>query len=802
VIPVKASPLSASELLRKILAALPPSRACNLPSTLFVLSGKTDPRWIFPPGSSINRVLAGWSPYAFASRMKWQVVLAAQRADATGLLPHVKTIRPDAAGINWQRLGWNGSTPPVPAIYMGTPGPRQKAVIHLVDAASGRCGAVVKVPLQPSAREAIVRESDVLSVLEDELCISSPRLLYVDRARGISSQSFLTGSSGLRRFLPEYQDLLRSLVLLDERTTLAGHAAAWHDHPVWDYLNPQELALMSSALAEQSNTSSLPACWVHGDFVPWNIRHRSRLCPSLIDWEIAERAGLPLQDALHFLHMQQFLFESHPRTFHETLEMFAKSLGIASFLCRKLEIAYLAQSYLSCIAWEEHRRAEFLRKTLAIVVRQRPRPVAVCETSEPRRLRLVASRPANRSGARVELFSQVVSELNASAIPYCILSGYELNALAGTSDVDIMFRPEDLRRVPPLLAKAAAAADSRLVQCIQHETSASYFGLAKPDGKHVHHLAIDCYGDYRRDGRTWLEAGPLVGRRRQYRDIWRPASADEFLYRLVKDVLKRTSSAEHLKRLYRLLAEDAAGGQAALSHIWSDTTVAEIERAILQQDLRWFREALPTLQSELFRARQVQGRWKRTRECWRDLVKGARRILFPTGILLAIRADEPVAQQALADRLLCSLAQAFRRRTVAQHSSSLPRQLLNNLAIRAARIRSTLVVDTDGGGSVMSRNVPFGVSGIRLFAAPDLVLHLKAEAGDAPARRSAPRSIALESSQPLERLAEQANRAVLDWMATRVARRLKLATPWLPDGPDRREAAVCRDLELESVGSD
>ncbi len=48
--------------------------------------------------------------------------------------------------------GRNSATPPVTAVYLGTPGPSRKAVIHLLDSHSGECHMVVKIPLGQAAR--------------------------------------------------------------------------------------------------------------------------------------------------------------------------------------------------------------------------------------------------------------------------------------------------------------------------------------------------------------------------------------------------------------------------------------------------------------------------------------------------------------------------------------------------------------------------------------------------------------------------------------------------------------------------
>ena len=104
---------------------------------------------------------------------------------------------------------------------------------------------------------------------------------------------------------------------------------------------------MTAALSELCDFHRLPACWVHGDFAPWNIRHLPDGMVALLDWEDAQRSGLPLQDAFHFLHMQDYLFGARPAAHSSGLESFAKASGISPAHCRKLEIAYLAHIVLA-----------------------------------------------------------------------------------------------------------------------------------------------------------------------------------------------------------------------------------------------------------------------------------------------------------------------------------------------------------------------------------------------------------------------------------------------------------------------
>jgi len=242
--------LPTSETLNKIFDALPPSDTANLPSTLYSVAGRNGPRWIFPAAANVNRVLANWWPYRRSSRILWLGILEIQKFGAVPLLPRLERLQlTNSTGIDWRAVGWAGSTAPVPVIYVGTPGPRQKAVVHLVDPASGSCSAVVKIPLQIEAKSAIRRESVVLASLEEEDSRIAPRLIYLDDRQGVATQHFVNGTSGSRKFLSQYQDLLESMMLPDEHTTLAGHSDEWHEHALWDSMEPADLQLLTSAFA-------------------------------------------------------------------------------------------------------------------------------------------------------------------------------------------------------------------------------------------------------------------------------------------------------------------------------------------------------------------------------------------------------------------------------------------------------------------------------------------------------------------------------------------------------------------------
>ncbi len=325
-------------------------------------------RWLLPAASAeIRDVLASWAPYRLWSRVAWTAVRAASQLGRLAEVPGASVLEVEGTrGADWASLGWRWGDEPIPVIYLGTPGPRRKAAVHLVDRASGKCRAVVKVPLTDEAEAAVLHEAEVLETLAKERYPFSPRLLFVDRARGISTQTFVEGCPGGRTLTPEFRRLLRGLVLPGETTTLEEHADECSREFGLVKDNAPEIDDVAAAIEELRDRTPLPACWEHGDFSPWNIKRAADGDCALLDWEDARRNGLPLQDAFHFLHMQDFLFGGRPRLHAAEVREDATGTGVPPRQIRQLETAYLIRSYLRCLRKQNHERAYFVSRALGL----------------------------------------------------------------------------------------------------------------------------------------------------------------------------------------------------------------------------------------------------------------------------------------------------------------------------------------------------------------------------------------------------------------------------------------------------
>ena len=346
----------AAGIAQTILSELGANHAPGKRLRYVAVPGRAETRWLLPAGEAqIGQVLASWTPYRIGSRLVWAAARTATRIGCVDALPGVIEIEVTGASrAQWESMGWRWSGTPLAVIYVGTPGPRRKAVVHLVERESARCRAVVKVPLAEEAKAAILHEGDVLRTLEVERYERAPKLLHVDRERAITTQTFVEGRPGSRRLGTEHWRLLRSLLLPAQTTSLAAHAKEW----------AQEAGSAAGETAVLTDHSPLPACWVHGDFTPWNIRRLADGECALLDWELARCKGLPLMDAFHFLHMQDFLFGERPRSYWASLCDDAMDLGIVPGMVRNLEIAYLVQASVECAVGRNEARLRFVLVTL------------------------------------------------------------------------------------------------------------------------------------------------------------------------------------------------------------------------------------------------------------------------------------------------------------------------------------------------------------------------------------------------------------------------------------------------------
>ena len=293
------------------------------------------------------------------------------------------------------------------------------------------------------------------------------------------------------------------------------------------------------------------------------------------------------------------------------------------------------------------------------------------------------------SELRAELCTAFVDGLNRAGITYCLLSGFESYPNPGDGDLDFMVLPRDSAKLAPILGAVTRGSRALLVQAIQHETDAWYLVLAKQTRDEVGYFDADCTTDYRRNGRLWLRAEHVLARRRRSGGFYVAAKPDEFLYYLIKKVLKQEITREHLRRLRELYAAAPEECCEGMRRFWRTDTVRMMTGGILRSDDHGMRLLAGRLLAELEESAQVENWAGRCAQQTAELRRRWWRVVNPTGLSVRVWGGREPERNQLAAAMVDSLRPAFRRTLLTRDART-----SDELSEWLARVRSTLVLKT------------------------------------------------------------------------------------------------------------
>jgi hypothetical protein len=274
---------------------------------------------------------------------------------------------------------------------------------------------------------------------------------------------------------------------------------------------------------------------------------------------------------------------------------------------------------------------------------------------------------ATKQAGNQEMFEHMIRGFETAGMPYCLLAGYDGFPQHIPSDIDFMVAPSSNAQLPALISTIAQTSGSNLIQHLQHETTASYFVLAKLKDTNITYLHPDSSSDYHRSGKRWLLAETLLeNRRRHPQGFWIPSAADAFSYYLIKKLDKGNLNATQAneltqryhenskscrERLYKLLpSDDAALLEAALNTNQAfeaaDWRKVEANLSRIKQDMHKKSDSIPLRERWQGWLAEAQRVWLRMRE--------------PTGLRIAFLGPDGSGKSTVINAVMQQLSQSFR----------------------------------------------------------------------------------------------------------------------------------------------
>lgn len=267
-----------------------------------------------------------------------------------------------------------------------------------------------------------------------------------------------------------------------------------------------------------------------------------------------------------------------------------------------------------------------------------------------------------------DLFEQMIRSFESAGMPYCILAGYDTYPEQIPSDIDFMVDPAWNHRLPTIIAAIANVCGAHLIQAIKHETTATYFVLARRHGAELTYLHPDSSTDYRRQGQLWLNARRVLeNRRRHPQGFWIPSAADALAYYLIKKLDKGSLDESQARQLAMRYAEDSRAGREVLRKLLPRQDATMLEAAIRStapfSALPWstVNACLPQFKEALHDRASHEPMRLRLRQAWRDLLRTWDRLRRPTGLSIAFLGPDGSGKSTVIDRVSQQLAQAFRQ---------------------------------------------------------------------------------------------------------------------------------------------
>jgi hypothetical protein len=266
------------------------------------------------------------------------------------------------AGVDLENRRW----------ALAAPGdyPSQKVLVFLFPAAGEAPESVVKITRDPDLSFRLENERRALTILcehgvgtDDTL----PRPLFFGSHRGLAvlGESAIEGVPFRRRtratadcpfaraaveWLLELGRATASPARADARGALSKLDALAEQFAGTYRLEPyEEEFLQAHVTALVRSGDGFPLVFQHGDPGPWNVLVTSDGRPAFLDWEAAERRGMPLWDLFHFLRSYGLLVSRAAGT-RDPLQSFTEQFLQRSAVNRLLVDAtscFLAQTGLT-----------------------------------------------------------------------------------------------------------------------------------------------------------------------------------------------------------------------------------------------------------------------------------------------------------------------------------------------------------------------------------------------------------------------------------------------------------------------
>lgn len=256
-----------------------------------------------------------------------------------------------------------------------------------------------------------------------------------------------------------------------------------------------------------------------------------------------------------------------------------------------------------------------------------------------------------------EVFNYLFESFNKQGIRYAIIHSYQNLPERFDSDIDTVIDVPKIKDAIFLLDKTLKGTGWRVIQYWRHENYAADCVISND----IEFLQVDFCTHYERNGRVVMSVEELLDSRKLHKNFYIPAIKTEFIYVLVKKVLKKNfseGSKQNLERLWNSMSSnEKRETKKSLERFFSrkqiDILIYGIEKKSYDKiNLETAHNELKQKTSDI----KTDLHYKMF-----DFKRKCERIIHPTGLFIVLLGVDGAGKTTISEELKKRYVTAFRR---------------------------------------------------------------------------------------------------------------------------------------------
>lgn len=256
-----------------------------------------------------------------------------------------------------------------------------------------------------------------------------------------------------------------------------------------------------------------------------------------------------------------------------------------------------------------------------------------------------------------EIFNHIFESFNKLDINYVILHSYQLLPERFDSDIDTAIEVKEIKEAISLLDEVLKGTGWRVIQYWRHENYAADCVISNDD----EFLQVDFCTHYERNGRVVMPVEELVNERLSYKNFYVPSHQSEFVYILLKKILKKKLSDGSKEQLSNLLnamnLEETKKLRGSLSRFLEQDQITYVLECISSN--KYEDVDLKQLHQQLLK--KTSGIASNLHYRIFDIKRKIDRIVHPTGLFVVLLGVDGAGKTTIADKLMMRYQTAFRK---------------------------------------------------------------------------------------------------------------------------------------------